>query len=283
MEEIALINPPRRRKSRKRSATARNPRRSTRRVSRRKRNPNLMLLNPGRRRRHSSLRRRNMPARRARTGIVRRRNPGIMSEFVPAASLKNIMWGGIGAASSMVASNVILPQYSKGVMGFAKDAVVILGIGWVAKQAGGKEAQTAAIVGGGSILVTKLFNTLGLGKSMGLGGLGDYADEDLGAYYGMDDMGAYYGMEDMGAYYGMEDMGQDVDEGPGMFGDDPGLFDDELDELADEFDDDEELGDDELGDEFDDDELGDDFEDDNELGDDFEDDELGDDFEDEEF
>lgn len=297
MEEIALINPPRRRNRRKatrrqnaprRAAsgrfTSQAPRRRNRAAgtrSHRRRNPELMLLNPGtKRRRHY---RRNDPgrrrhyARRNDPGRQRhyRRNPGMMEEFLPSTALSNIAWGAGGALGTAALSKLLLPQ-ATGIMGLLRDAVSVLGIGWVARQVGGREAQTAAIIGGGTVLAVKLLNTMGIGRGFGLASMADDDYNELGAYYEDPSLGAYYEdtsldvpwqggtMASLGAYYEDPSLGdlaaiEDYD--------DPGLFDlgDEDDELGD---DEDELGDDEDEDEtedFDADDLGDD-EDEDEMG-----------------
>lgn len=281
MEEIALINPPRKNRRRRTARRRNSPRRRTsvrRRTTRRARNPELMLLNPGQRSRRRKNRRRrgspsNMPARRH-----YRRNPGMMSDFLPSSAINQIAWGAGGALGTAVLSKLLLPN-ATGAMGFLRDAASVLGIGWVAKQVGGREAQVAAIVGGGTILAVKILNTMGIGKGIGLSEVAADDYSELGAYYEEPSLSAYYEEPSLSAYY----------EEPSLsaYGGDPStsrrrrpswlrsgtLSDDELDDWDDLSDD--ELGDDELDDdELDDDELGNDDElDDDEL----DDDELGED------
>lgn len=251
MEEIALINParrPRRKNARKRNAPRRkstNPRRK------RRRNPELMLLNPKRRRSRNARRgRRRNPVHRV-GGYRHRRNPGAMEDFLPKSILPQIAWGAGGALGTAMVSRLIMPG-TTGAMGFIRDAASVLGIGWIAKQVGGREAQTAALVGGGTVLAVKLLNTMGVGKQWGLG-LSEVAAEnynELGAYYEDPGLGAYYEEASLRA---IENSDNELD-------------DDELDD--DELDDDE-LGDDELeDDELEDDEMEDDELEDDELGED---------------
>lgn len=255
MEEIQLINPPRRRKRRrnarrqKTTATAvrRNPRRRRARRTRR-RNPELMLVNPRRRRR---ARRRN-PARAMNPRYRRRRrNPGMLSEFMPNDILTPVMWGGIGALGSSAVSKLVLREFDKGIVGMVGNAAVVLGMGWVARQVGGREAQSAALIGGGTMLLVKALTKAGLaGPGTMLGDVTQDADNELSAAwdparrYSSANMPSYRALparSSIGAYYSDDELSEyalEQEMGPGLFDDEFG--DDELE--------DDEFGDDEFGD-----------------------------------
>jgi hypothetical protein len=111
-------------------------------------------------------------------GSIRRRghrrssNPAIAGH-----SSKELLQLALGAGAGVVASKYVtqmaLGANNSGPMGYAGQAVVVIGLGWAAHKFVSKDAATGVIAGGLGALALRIFQEQVSGTSSSMSGLGD--------------------------------------------------------------------------------------------------------------